>query len=213
MTDSEDVREFLSRRSGDGLNRRRLVAAFVLYMAVLFVFILLKFGIPYFILGVNQKRYPGEMSSYHAYYASLDMGERFLAQFASRTPVSVADALANALAFVPLGFFLPVSFRGMNAPKTFAAGLLAALSAEAVQLLTGIGIADYVDIIFNAAGTAAGIAAISAMKKKMEKGDFARVVNGCALAAIVLLAPLLLFGAVNSAVHGGCFGTLLARPA
>jgi glycopeptide antibiotics resistance protein len=72
--------------------------------------------------------------------------------------IRATNILANIIAFVPLGFFLPLLKEKLNKYwKIFMISGLLSLFFEVFQLMTGIGAFDIDDIILNTFGAMLGI--------------------------------------------------------
>lgn len=69
----------------------------------------------------------------------------------------ITNLFGNVLAFLPLGFFLPLLFKSYNRFwKTFGAVFLTTASVEIIQFMTMVGSFDIDDIILNTLGGALG---------------------------------------------------------
>jgi glycopeptide antibiotics resistance protein len=69
----------------------------------------------------------------------------------------ISNLFGNVLAFLPLGFFLPLLFkRYKGILRTTGAVLLATLAVEVLQYMTRVGSFDVDDIILNTVGGAIG---------------------------------------------------------
>lgn len=69
----------------------------------------------------------------------------------------ITNLFGNVLAFLPLGFFLPLLFMSYNRFwKTFGAVFLTTASVEIIQFMTMVGSFDIDDIILNTLGGAIG---------------------------------------------------------
>jgi glycopeptide antibiotics resistance protein len=62
----------------------------------------------------------------------------------------------NVVAFMPLGFLLPLAFKRFKAIKTFAAAFSFILIAEVLQLVSRRGVFDVDDLILNMLGSIIG---------------------------------------------------------
>jgi glycopeptide antibiotics resistance protein len=70
--------------------------------------------------------------------------------------VWIYNLAGNVAAFMPLGFLLPVAFKGMKASKTFAIAFVLILTAEGLQLLSRRGVFDVDDLLLNMLGSIIG---------------------------------------------------------
>lgn len=69
----------------------------------------------------------------------------------------ISNLFGNVLAFLPMGFFLPLLFRRFNGFwKTVGAVFLATTSVEVLQFVTRVGSFDVDDIILNTVGGVIG---------------------------------------------------------
>ena len=71
--------------------------------------------------------------------------------------ISVSNSFGNIIAFVPLGFLLPLlKERLKELKKIFKIAFIISLTFEIIQLITGLGEFDVDDIILNVLGGALG---------------------------------------------------------
>jgi len=76
----------------------------------------------------------------------------------SSFPVAKINILANVLAFAPLGFFTPLTFKNFSKIRQILIlSLFLSLSYEFIQLVFGIGTFDVDDLILNLLGTLLGV--------------------------------------------------------
>ena len=69
------------------------------------------------------------------------------------TNIIVTNLLGNILAFVPMGFLVPLIWRRLSSfIKVLLVSFAASLAIEAAQFITGAGAADIDDLILNTAG-------------------------------------------------------------
>jgi glycopeptide antibiotics resistance protein len=68
----------------------------------------------------------------------------------------IYNLVGNVAAFVPLGFLLPLSFKGFRGGKTMAVSFILILSAEVLQLVSRRGVFDVDDLLLNMLGTMIG---------------------------------------------------------
>lgn len=79
------------------------------------------------------------------------------ALFNQDLPTDFPTLRNNIVAFLPLGFLLPlIAARFRTLLPTLAAGLLVSLAFELIQLFTMLGEADVDDVILNVLGTVVG---------------------------------------------------------
>lgn len=70
---------------------------------------------------------------------------------------SVRNVVGNIIAFMPLGFFIPLLFdKFNNYKKVLKIGFISSLAIETTQLFIGLNVCDVDDIIYNTLGALAG---------------------------------------------------------
>ena len=70
---------------------------------------------------------------------------------------SIRNIIGNIIAFMPLGFFIPLLFdKFNNYKKVIKVGFLSSLAIEITQLFVGSNVCDIDDIIYNTLGAIAG---------------------------------------------------------
>lgn len=70
---------------------------------------------------------------------------------------SIRNVVGNIIAFIPLGFFIPLLFdKFNNYKKVLKVGFLSSLAIETTQLFIGSNVCDIDDIIYNTLGALAG---------------------------------------------------------
>lgn len=67
------------------------------------------------------------------------------------------DVIGNIIMFVPFTLFLYVVFGFRKLGAIFIFGFLLSLSIEIIQYITGVGVPDIDDVIFNSFGTFLGV--------------------------------------------------------
>ncbi len=83
------------------------------------------------------------------------------------TPIinPLRNIFGNMLAFMPLGFFIPLLFsKYNNIKRIFLLGLISSLAIELVQLFVGYNITDIDDIIYNTIGAIFGLLCFKVFK-------------------------------------------------
>lgn len=71
---------------------------------------------------------------------------------------TIRNIVGNIIAFIPLGFFVPLLFdKFNNYKKIFKVGFLASLTIEITQLFVGWNVCDIDDIIYNTLGAIVGL--------------------------------------------------------
>ena len=73
-----------------------------------------------------------------------------------RFDVWIYNLAGNIVAFMPLGFLLPLAFKRFKAMKTCAAAFIFILTAEVLQLVSRRGVFDVDDILLNILGSIIG---------------------------------------------------------
>jgi glycopeptide antibiotics resistance protein len=81
------------------------------------------------------------------------------ALFNPQIPVELPTLLYNIIAFMPLGFLVPLIWdRAQNWRIVLGVGLIVSLTLEGVQIITLLGTGDIDDVILNVTGTLIGYA-------------------------------------------------------
>ncbi|RVT58347.1 VanZ family protein [Niallia taxi] len=97
----------------------------------------------------------GEISYNFIPFASILLDIRELGPF--HLAMMTNNLFGNILAFVPLGFFLPLLFRRFRHWKySFICSLLLSISVELLQLIGKVGACDVDDVILNTIGGLCG---------------------------------------------------------
>lgn len=79
----------------------------------------------------------------------------------------IKNIFGNILAFMPLGFLIPLLYdKYNNIKRIFLLGLFSSISIEVVQLFVGGNISDIDDIIFNTSGAILGFLCFKMFEKK-----------------------------------------------
>ena len=78
---------------------------------------------------------------------------------------SVRNVIGNIIAFIPLGFFIPLLFdKFNNYKKVFKVGFLSSLAIEITQIFVGSNVCDIDDIIYNTLGAMVGFICFKAFE-------------------------------------------------
>ena len=89
--------------------------------------------------------------------------------------IPVTNLLGNLLLFLPMGVYLPVMFKKMDAGKKFfLVMLLIILLVEIIQIVTKSGAFDIDDLILNLSGAMLGFAIYKAVFKKVLQDKYNR---------------------------------------
>ena len=83
------------------------------------------------------------------------------------TPIinPLSNIFGNILAFMPLGFFIPLLFsKYNNLKRIFLLGLISSLAIELVQLFVGYNVTDIDDVIYNTIGSILGLLCFKVFK-------------------------------------------------
>lgn len=79
---------------------------------------------------------------------------------------TVTNIIGNIIAFMPLGFFIPLLFdKFNNYKKVLKVGFLSSLAIEITQLFVGWNVCDIDDIIYNTLGALAGFLCFKTFEK------------------------------------------------
>ena len=70
--------------------------------------------------------------------------------------VSLYNLLGNVVAFMPLGFLLPLAFGRFKAVETYTVAFVCVLFAEVLQLVSRRGVFDVDDLLLNMIGSISG---------------------------------------------------------
>lgn len=83
---------------------------------------------------------------------------------------TIRNIIGNIIAFIPLGFFVPLLFdRFNNYKKVFKIGFLSSLAIEITQLFVGWNVCDIDDIIYNTLGAIVGLLCFKAFEEIVNK--------------------------------------------
>ena len=86
---------------------------------------------------------------------------------------TMRNIIGNIIAFMPLGFFIPLLFDKFNNwKKVLKVGFLSSLAIEITQLFVGYNVCDIDDIIYNTLGALAGFICFKTFEKIISKINF-----------------------------------------
>ena len=96
--------------------------------------------------------------------------------FSHNLNISVVNIVGNILAFVPMGFLVPIVFSKANSLKNIVIIVLIATNCiEIIQFISGVGTCDVDDVILNLIGGIIGFQTYKIVSKKINlDGEFFR---------------------------------------
>ncbi|MGT2935089.1 VanZ family protein [Streptococcus castoreus] len=95
------------------------------------------------------------------------------------------EMIFNVLLFVPFGLYLKILDPSRTTFRVLSYGILTSFLLEALQFLTGVGMADITDIIHNGLGTLVGLV-FYAFLKKCYNHTFVGVINGFGVTILLI---------------------------
>ena len=140
---------FIMRKQG-----KTLKIIWWVYIALLFIFVVVKFKGSFYELSDRMNSYSKQGSiNYNLIpFSNMSYQIRMITQW-----WALKNLLGNIIPFVPFGFLLPIAYRKFNsAIKVLSTGLVAILLIEIFQFFTKLGFFDVDDIILNAIGIVCG---------------------------------------------------------
>lgn len=152
----------MTKRHGNLTIKFILVVVFTLYLYLLMKLILFKFGPIEFDFLLDQLKHtlanPDRIGRTLSYSGNLvpfrEISENIDHIVYGGSMVSFINFAGNIVAFIPLGFMLPILFRRskFSLVKIVFISLLLSLSFETIQLVLSIGTFDVDDLILNTSG-------------------------------------------------------------
>lgn len=133
-----------------------------LYIALLLVFVVIKFKGSFYELGDRITSYsmPGSINYNLIPLRSISPQLTHITQW-----WALRNLLGNIIPFVPFGFLLPITYKKFNsAIKVLPAGIASILLIEIFQFFTKLGSFDVDDIILNTIGIVCGYFMFSLLK-------------------------------------------------
>lgn len=124
------------------------------YIALLFVFIVVKFKGSFYELSdrINSHSMQGSINYNLIPFRSMSIQIEHITQW-----WALKDLLGNIIPFIPFGFLLPIAYKKFSsAIKVFFTGLASILLIEIFQFFTKLGSFDIDDIILNMIGIVCG---------------------------------------------------------
>lgn len=117
---------------------------------------------------------------------------------------TMTNIIGNIIAFIPLGFFIPLLFDKFNRyKKVLKVGFLSSLAIEITQIFVGFNVCDIDDIIYNTVGAMLGFLCFKIFEKTISKiklkekidkirdfetsNIFKKVTKGISIVAIVIV--------------------------
>lgn len=141
-------------------------------------------------------------NGYH-YLKTISLEERFMLylvpfknhEFDSLTKMLI-DTILNTIIFIPFGLYLSYFIKKNRFIKVFLISLGVTLFIEFFQLFSLLGSFQTEDIIINILGGVLGyIIYLLIYKDNLKR---LKILNICSMIAILVLLPLLLYGAINT---------------
>ena len=124
------------------------------YIALLFVFVVVKFKGSFYELSdrVNTYSMQGSINYNLIPFRSMSTQIKYITQW-----WALKNLLGNIIPFIPFGFLLPVTYKKFSsAISVFVIGLASILVIESFQFFTKLGSFDVDDIILNMTGIVCG---------------------------------------------------------
>lgn len=124
------------------------------YIALLFVFVVVKFKGSFYELSdrVNTYSMQGSINYNLIPFRSMSTQIEYITQW-----WALKNLLGNIIPFIPFGFLLPVTYKKFSsAISVFVIGLASILVIESFQFFTKLGSFDVDDIILNMTGIVCG---------------------------------------------------------
>ena len=131
-----------------------LIIIWWLYIALLFVFVVVKFKGSFYELSdrINSYSRSGSINYNLIPFSNMSYQIRRITQW-----WALKNLLGNIIPFVPFGFLLPITYKKFNsAIKVLSIGLVSILLIEIFQFFTKVGFFDVDDIILNMIGIVCG---------------------------------------------------------
>ncbi|WP_077612373.1 VanZ family protein [Clostridium sp. Marseille-P2415] len=148
------------------MNNKKITYLWYVYLLLLFIVIVIKFNGSINELfdrmnSINTNKSKGNWNVNLVPFNSIEVQLEYRYQW-----WAVKSILGNLIAFIPLGFLLPITHKKCNNFfKTFLVSLMLILAIEVFQLITSLGYFDVDDIIMNMIGSIIGFCLYSVLKK------------------------------------------------
>ena len=145
-----------------------LIIIWWLYIAFLFVFVVVKFKGSFYELGDRINSYSQQGSINYNFIPFRNMSR----QISSITQWwALINLLGNIIPFIPFGFLLPITYKKFSsAIKVLSIGLASILLIEIFQFFTKLGFFDVDDIILNMIGIVCGYLMLLIINRIFIKG-------------------------------------------
>jgi len=124
------------------------------YIALLFIFVVVKFKGSFYELGnrVNSYSIQGSINYNFIPFKSMSTQIEHITQW-----WALKNLLGNIIPFIPFGFLLPITYKKFSSTiKVLSTGLASILLIEIFQFFTKLGSFDVDDIILNMIGIVCG---------------------------------------------------------
>ena len=125
-----------------------------MYIALLFIFVVIKFKGSFYELSdrVNSYSMQGSINYNLIPFRSMSAQIEYITQW-----WALKNLLGNIIPFIPFGFLLPTAYKKFSSTiNVFSAGLASVLFIEIFQFFTKLGSFDVDDIILNMIGIVCG---------------------------------------------------------
>ncbi len=148
----------------------------------------------------------------YAFMSEQTLKERFLrfivpfkdyteAFFQNQIKTLVKDDILNVVIFIPMGLYLSYFFKESKLVKALLITLAISIFFEVFQLLSLLGSFATKDLITNLVGCAIGCLLFLLIYKKENGKTKIMVLNVISTAAILIFAPVLVYGIVNTVIN------------
>ena len=146
-----------------------LIIIWWLYIALLFVFVVVKFKGSFYELSDRIHSYSGQGSIHYNLIPFRSMSDQI-----SRITQwwALKNLLGNIIPFIPFGFLLPIIYKKFSSAITvLTTGLVSILLIEIFQFFTKLGSFDVDDIILNMIGIVCGYLMFLVINRIFIKND------------------------------------------
>ena len=185
------------------INKPLVLSCFFVYIVVLILLIGLKFGNPRSILGAEYSLDPIQFGPHMQELANYNLYTRFIADFITKDGYKYLfyDAFNNILLFVPFGLAVPILLKKKVILKTILFGFLLSLAFELVQLFTGFGGFQFLDLIANTIGAALGLFLLLLFVRFVKPQRINSIINVICWVCLFIGLPLAILGLYNVIIH------------
>lgn len=178
------------------INNPLLITSFILYILILIWVVFFK-GVGFFSTNKHIIRCINKMVGMNIY-------ERFIYQFEIFNVdyyLFILDLLRNFLIFLPFGIYLPLLFSKNNVWKNSIIVILLSLGVELIELITGIGGFEFLDIVNNYIGFLLGYIIYKFLIKKFNN----TVINYICLTIVIIALPFAIYDYVKLIINFNIF--------